>query len=723
MSTVRVTKLECNKYFTSLIAAKHGFPTGARIQVKGIPEIPETEFLFVENSSTNSFKVCRDICAEVAKIDSEKSMIFTKQPHLIPDKHQSVELCGVDMEKNEAVKRFYDVKIIDDYSMTLRSYCNATREWHPAALPQLKEAQLRRKHCAVVLSKDFSESAPEIRRVNGLASLAPLLPSKKTLLQDWRAAIDAARKAGKLQELPNDVDGPADVDADGTPNISALHVGPCGWKDCRGIFQRHGPYQYDRAPGSVSIVYVEELKAWCMLAEVAPLYPLEMERLMMGLGDFEGAQLLYLSRGPSVVGRWESVLGPAPAPEVLVYKEVTVRQDATQQETVLLQSAVGSTVLDLLFNYTNADWRGEIFNGNVWGVSAMEALLYALMLWQQMQRCSWVCRTWHRALLPFNDLKRICYRAMQIPALPPPGAVVDLPSLPDLFEAMTSGACFWSEILMISHMPWFQGRAWPMQISEINLMSEMNEDEDHFMEGPTSKALNNYAPMFLKMVRQMLAGIPLAWRTKPYTRGLTTHNDGARFAYNDLLDFVRPEEKACHGYLRSDAQLMLLSPEGRVLLPPELSVLESLQSNGLTCRTVRRGWASTGISPRDAGEPCGMPFCGKLDDGPCHVCKADAEGRTRLGATQLSGGYALDFYDGSRKITLEIRVRLIPFFVTSKDVSLLEPIKAICPFPTDDFDSTETEDEDEDDDLDDDEPPPSPKRRLWGKQPPPAAWQ
>ena len=204
--------------------------------------------------------------------------------------------------------------------------------------------------------------------------------------------------------------------------------------------------------------------------------------------------------------------------------------------------------------------------------------------------------------------------------------------------------------------------------------------------------------------------------------GLTTHNDGARFAYNDLLDFVRPEEKACHGYLRSDAQLMLLSPEGRVLLPPELSVLESLQSNGLTCRTVRRGWASTGISPRDAGEPCGMPFCGKLDDGPCHVCKADAEGRTRLGATQLSGGYALDFYDGSRKITLEIRVRLIPFFVTSKDVSLLEPIKAICPFPTDDFDSTESEDEDEDED--DDELPPSPKRRrLWGKQPPPAAWQ
>ena len=190
---------------------------------------------------------------------------------------------------------------------------------------------------------------------------------------------------------------------------------------------------------------------------------------------------------------------------------------------------------------------------------------------------------------------------------------------------------------------------------------------------------------------------------------------------NDLLDFVRPEEKACHGYLRSDAQLMLLSPEGRVLLPPELSVLESLQSNGLTCRTVRRGWASTGISPRDAGEPCGMPFCGKLDDGPCHVCKADAEGRTRLGATQLSGGYALDFYDGSRKITLEIRVRLIPFFVTSKDVSLLEPIKAICPFPTDDFDSTESEDEDEDED--DGEPPPSPKRRLWGKQPPPPAWQ
>ena len=39
-----------------------------------------------------------------------------------------------------------------------------------------------------------------LHAVNGLASLAPLLPSKKILLQDWRAAIDAARKAGKLQE-------------------------------------------------------------------------------------------------------------------------------------------------------------------------------------------------------------------------------------------------------------------------------------------------------------------------------------------------------------------------------------------------------------------------------------------------------------------------------------------------------------------------------------------
>ena len=104
-------------------------------------------------------------------------------------------------------------------------------------------------------------------------------------------------------------------------------------------------------------------------------------------------------------------------------------------------------------------------------------------------------------------------------------------------------------------------------------------------KNPHSKGLNNFK---LFQVTPTLVTTP----------GLTTHNDGQRFAYNDLLDFVRPEEKACHGYLRSDAQLMLLSPEGRVLLPPELSVLESLQSNGLTCRTVRRGWASTGISPR-----------------------------------------------------------------------------------------------------------------------------
>lgn len=42
-------------------------------------------------------------------------------------------------------------------------------------------------------------------------------------------------------------------------------------------------------------------------------------------------------------------------------------------------------VLDILFNYLDADWRGGIEHGNVWGLSAVEAMLVALRLWSFMQ--------------------------------------------------------------------------------------------------------------------------------------------------------------------------------------------------------------------------------------------------------------------------------------------------------------------------------------------------
>lgn len=283
-----------------------------------------------------------------------------------------------------------------------------------------------------------------------MASLVDV--SKTSPLGEWLTAVQAARAAGKIPSS----DGASEGDFDGaeTPQAAALHVGQCGWSDCHGIFHRNGPLQFDLGPGLVSIVYVEALKAWCLLAEVVPLYPLGEQRFYLGLDKegSHGAQLLYIRHSSCVLGQWEPVIGPAPGPEVTVYKEVAVRQVVqTPQTSVLLNpgapksasvsfgfsflflepiqvaaplnsqsqpsrlpncgtesvmgiplstthfppgsfhqdwwgnSGVGSMVLDILFNYLDADWRGGIEHGNVWGLSAVEAMLVALRLWSFMQ--------------------------------------------------------------------------------------------------------------------------------------------------------------------------------------------------------------------------------------------------------------------------------------------------------------------------------------------------
>ena len=136
---------------------------------------------------------------------------------------------------------------------------------------------------------------------------------------------------------------------------------------------------------------MDDFKAWCLLAEVAPLYPLCEQRMYLELDETAQApQLLYIRHSSSVVGQWEPVIGPAPGPEVTVYKEVFVQlSDCSAASHVShvspLLNEVGSMVLDLLFNYTQADWSGGIRHGNVWGLSAVEAMLVAVRLWRFMQ--------------------------------------------------------------------------------------------------------------------------------------------------------------------------------------------------------------------------------------------------------------------------------------------------------------------------------------------------
>ena len=92
-------------------------------------------------------------------------------------------------------------------------------------------------------------------------------------------------------------------------------------------------------------------------------------------------------------------------PLVEVYKETRIVQVSSNQLSPILEPTAGSSVLDFL-NYTEADWRGGLCHGSVWGLSALEAMLLALELWSQMHACAAVCRPWQEALKPHRTHSR-----------------------------------------------------------------------------------------------------------------------------------------------------------------------------------------------------------------------------------------------------------------------------------------------------------------------------
>ena len=55
----------------------------------GIPEISESETLLTNDCKSNSFSLCRDVCVDVASIDNLSCIVTTKQPHQIPDTHET----------------------------------------------------------------------------------------------------------------------------------------------------------------------------------------------------------------------------------------------------------------------------------------------------------------------------------------------------------------------------------------------------------------------------------------------------------------------------------------------------------------------------------------------------------------------------------------------------------------------------------------------------------
>ena len=419
----------------------------------------------------------------------------------------------------------------------------------------------------------------------------------------------------------------------------------------------------------------------------------------MKLQDIKGPLLLYMCRGASVHGHWEPVLGPAPGPHVQLYKEVHVRCNGNAtQSSLLLLPGIGSMVLDVLFNYTMVDWSCNS------GLSSLEAMLCAVRVWKSMRACSFVCRTWRDALQPFSSLTKICHHALQIPVGISEELLktLKLPTVSEAVRAITFAAPRWNAGLRIPRSASFQGKAWPGQISQVQLKSQMSADEDHFLKGPSAASVNRYAPTFLKFAKKMLQ-LPLPWKTKPYCTGVITTGDGRQFATCDLQEFSGKNNKSSCVLAQADHEghMNLFSCDGAAIVPNH-GDLEPLVSQGLRFRSISRHWRASSKKAIRPTDPCDfyMPECTATS--PCEDCKNDVEGRRRLGHSDLLGGYVLEFMDGPRQISLEINVKILPFHATSKDSSLVSELESLLPW-CGSVDSSSDSDDDDEDHEDDDE--------------------
>ena len=256
--TRRVAKIECDKYETKLTVPGHSFPRGAEIRVDGIPMLDEGSF-FVEHSvrmGRSCFNLCRNVSVDVAEIDSANSVVRTKVPHQLGEKHSSLQLFAFDPVAKEQIMRSYSIReVIDEKSLRLQEYCDAKKIFLPAELgADWEQTRLQKDACEVVLPPACSSEI-------GPGAIASLVlkppPSPKSCMREWQQAVRAARSASKLTEAVPELGLPK------SPDVSLLRVGSCGWDDCSGLFERTAHLDFQKNPGLVFIRYIEHL-GWCL---------------------------------------------------------------------------------------------------------------------------------------------------------------------------------------------------------------------------------------------------------------------------------------------------------------------------------------------------------------------------------------------------------------------------------------------------------------------------
>ncbi|CAE7815694.1 unnamed protein product [Symbiodinium sp. CCMP2592] len=326
-------------------------------------------------------------------------------------------------------------------------------------------------------------------------------------------------------------------------------------------------------PGLVSLQYVEGL-GWCLLADVRPQYPLDMERRYLQLGSPSAPQLLYIRRDSDVFGLWSPVIGPAPGPMVTPHQEVpAVLANVCNQPSALFTPVVCSSVLDHLCNYFFTDWRGgmncSLHRFPFWGVSTVEALVAALKLWHDIAACATTCRAWHAALKPFANQKDLCHRALRL-TLPAAASRLRSSSVRDTVDLVAMFAKkTWEHGRFFLHMPTFRQSAWPALVSSVKIQSELTgeDGDDDLFEGPVGTLLNHHAPRMMDFAKKILP-LPLAWKTIPQTLGVHSIA-GQRFAVCELTESTSTKDQSGTAAVQvsEEGKIQLLALDGARLLP------------------------------------------------------------------------------------------------------------------------------------------------------------
>ena len=663
--SVRITRVECSEFGTSLTAPGHRFPTGAQVRLEGLPGLDSQTFL-VEHPSGHKFSISHEISVSVKSIDPVGSIVQTERPHQLGRVHD-LRLTAYDASAQAQVERFCMTgRALDESSLYLEAFSKATKTFGPAELlAEWTDGVLSTPFPTGMVVPQHAWKQYECCRGSAVVVCRPPL-SEESCLREWRAALSAARELGGGTMFKTSMQAELDLH-----DCSRLHVQHSGWADCNGIYQRSGHLTFSLG-ALISITHVEELGMWCLFADVVALYPLSDHRAHMRLGNWDGPQLLYVRTGDPL-GYWEPVIGPGPGPFVEVHKEVSVQQPPSTQSSCLLHPSVGSVVLDLLFNYAHASWSGGLWSGSIYGLSPLEALVSALELWGHLRMCSAVCRSWHEALEPFRSLTGMFRKALRIPKASQPL----LPSVQEVVRAILLFGRLRKDALSVPSMMIFRRHTWPAHVSAIDISSELSPEDD-VCENPASSLLEGKATAFSQFARRVLRGLPLPWKASSFMPGYRKQGDGRRFAWFQLLDFHRPDRPPT-AYVSTDTQghMELRLPGGSRALPHSADALGPLAAQGLRQTKQSRSWVCCWKEPRSPNDPCGRFACGGPAS-PCYACKRDKEGRRQLGFSQLQAGYALEFQTTSgSKISFEIEVTVLPFFSTSKDPQLVDHAKEL----------------------------------------------